>query len=111
MAKDRRARGNDRVQMVGSEADLMKGPDDMRQSAFAGGMLEMIGSEASLSKRTTPMGEFDKHVRGGREEWTGSMTEMNRTPRRGWDSWPTPISENSEPPESSISGYPTRGRR
>ena len=104
-------RESNRVQMIGSEAELQNGPDDMRQSAFPGGTVQMIGSEAVMVHRTTPMGEFDKHVRGGREEWTGSMTEMNRTPRRGWDSWPTPISENSEPPESSISGYPTRGRR
>ncbi len=101
----------DRVQMVGSESELQKGPLDMRQSAFPGGTVQMTGSEASLSKSTTPMGQFDKHVRGGSMQMTGSGAEVNRTPERGWESYQTPISENSEPSQNSISGYPRGGRK
>lgn len=108
MARDR---NTDKVQMTGSEAELSRGPRDMRQSAFPGGMLEMTGSEAELSKSTTPMGEFDKHVRGGTVEMTGSEALVNRTPRRGRDSWDTPISDNTQNPDSTESGYPRSGRK
>src|SRR4051812_10687846 len=101
----------DRIEMVGSEARLEKGPGDMRQSAFPGGTVEMTGSEASLSHATTPMGVFDKGVRGGRVEMTGSQTEMNRTPHRGWESYPPPGSENSEAPQETISSYPRSSGR
>jgi hypothetical protein len=111
MAKDRTARGSDRVQMVGSEADLMNGPDDMRNSAFSGGEVQMVGSEAVISRRTTPMGSFDgeysKNIgKSGSLEIIGSEVEFNRTPVRGFESYPTPISQNSETPGESISGYP-----
>lgn len=102
-------RDSNRVQMIGSEAELQNGPDDMRQSAFPGGTVQMVGSEAMMVHRTTPMGEFDKHVRGGTEEWIGSKTEMNKTPRRGWESYPTPISRNSEASESTESSFPGSG--
>jgi hypothetical protein len=99
----------DRIQMIGSEADTTPGsPNDMRQSAFRGGTVQFTGSEAELSKRTTPMGEFDKHVRGGRLEMIGSGAECNRTPRRGWDSYETPLSQNSEEETNRVSGYPTK---
>lgn len=102
----------DRIQMIGSEADTTPGsPNDMRQSAFPGGTVEFTGSEASLSRRTTPMGVFDKGVRGGMVEMTGSGAEVNRTPQRGWESYETPISENSQQPGSSVSGYPRSGRK
>lgn len=101
----------DRIQMVGSEADLQNGPDDMRQSAFSGGTVQFTGSEASLSRRTTPMGVFDKGVRGGMVEMTGSGAEVNRTPIRGWESYETPISQNSQNPEKTDSGYPRSGRK
>ncbi len=98
-----------RVEMVGDEMDLNKGPDDMRQSAFPGGTVQMVGSEAMMVHQTTPMGQFDKHVRGGTQEWTGSTVDLNQTPHRGWDSYPTPISDNSTASESSKSGYPGGG--
>lgn len=102
----------DRIQMIGSEADTTPGsPNDMRQSAFPGGTVEFTGSEASLSRRTTPMGVFDKGVRGGSMEMIGSGAECNRTPHRGWESFDTPISENSEASNSSVSGYPRSGRK
>lgn len=101
----------DRIQMVGSEADLQNGPDDMRQSAFPGGTVQFTGSEASLSRRTTPMGVFDKGVRGGMVEMTGSGAEVNRKPIRGWESYETPISQNSQNPENTDSGYPRSGRK
>ena len=102
---------NNRIQMVGSESDLQNGPDDMRQSAFPGGTVEFTGSEASLSRRTTPMGVFDKGVRGGMVEMTGSGAEVNRTPVRGWESYETPISQNSQNSENTGSGYPRAGRK
>ena len=101
-----------RVQMIGSEAGMNTGgPHDMRQSAFPGGMAQIIGSEADLVHKTTPMGEFDKHVRGGREQFVGSMTEMNETPYRGWQSYPAPLSMNSQNPEADESGFPGSGPR
>jgi len=102
---------SDKIQMTGSKADLTKSPRDMRQSAFTGGTVYMTGSEAELPHRTTPMGEFDKHVRGGTVEMTGSGAEVNRTPVRGWDSYETPISENSENSESASSSYPSPGKK
>lgn len=101
-----------RVQMIGSEAATTPGsPNDMRQSAFPGGVLEMIGSEAEIVHKTTPMGVFDKHVRGGREEWIGSMTEDDRTPRRSWQSYPSPFSDNSEGSQAVTSSYPGNAPR
>lgn len=102
----------DRIQMVGSEADTTPGsPNDMRQSAFPGGTVQFTGSEAGLSKRTTPMGEFDKGIRGGKVEMIGSETELNRTPVRGWESYETPVSRNSENSNTGNSGYPRGGSK
>lgn len=100
----------DRIQMVGSEAELEKGPRDMRNIAFTGGMVEMVGSEAEMPHRTQPQGQFDKGVRGGKVEMIGSEVVFNRTPVRGWESYSTPISDNSETPQSSVSGFPSAGR-
>ena len=101
----------DRINFIGEQVDLSKGPGDMRQSAFAGGMAQMIGTEMDLSSRTVPMGVFDKGVRGGSMDM-GDITDtpLNRTPQRGWDSYDTPISGNSETPSTSTSGYPGKGR-
>ncbi len=98
-----------RVEMIGSEMDLQRGPDDMRQSAFPGGTVQMTGSEAVMVHQTTPMGEFDKHVRGGTTEWIGSQVDLNKTPQRGWTSYPTPISQNTENPQGTGSSYPGSG--
>jgi|ERR1700722_1142857 len=104
-------RGN-RIQFIGTEAALDKnGPLDMRQSAFPGGTLEMIGTEARLVHKTTPMGEFDKHVRGGMEEWIGSQASLDRTPRRTWQSYESPFSSNSEGVQGDESSFPGTGPR
>lgn len=98
--------------MIGSEAATTPGsPNDMRQSAFPGGTLEMIGSEADLVHKTTPMGQFDKHVRGGRQEWIGSEAELDHTPRPSWQSYPSPFSENSTGSHDVASSYPGSGVR
>lgn len=112
-APDRRARGNDRIQMVGSEADTTKNsPLDERNIAFTGGMVEMVGSEAEMPRRTQPMGRFDKHVRGGTVEMVGSEVEgMFDRPQRGWDSYPTPIAQTSEQPQDAVSSFPSPGRK
>lgn len=104
-------KSDNRIQFVGSEADLQSGPDDMRNDNFPGGMVEFVGSEAELSRKTDPMGVFDKHVRGGTVQFIGSEAECNRTPRRGWQSYTTPISQNSDTPEASVSSYRTTGKR
>lgn len=102
----------DRIQMIGSEADTDKNsPRDMRNIAFQGGMVEMVGSEAEMPRGTVPQGEFDKHVRGGRLEMTGSEAPLSRTPSRGWESYPTPISDNSETPQARVSSFPSRGKK
>lgn len=102
---------NSKIQMVGSEQELSKGPDDMRQSAFPGGMVQMTGSDASLSRRTTPMGVFDKHISGGMTQTFATTVDLNRTAHRGWDSYDTPMSDNSETPDSSMSGFPSGGSK
>lgn len=104
-------RNDSRVQFVGSQADLQNEPRDMRNDNFAGGLVEFVGSEAELSRRTDPMGVFDKHVRGGMVEWIGSEAECDRTPRRGWQSFSTPISENTEPPQMAVSSYRGAGNK
>ncbi len=95
-----------KVQMTGSEADLSKGPRDMRADAFLGGTVEMIGSESDLSRRTTPMQEFNKGVRGGKTEMIGSEADLSYKPQRGWNSYSTPISENTLESEQVASSYP-----
>ena len=113
MAKDRTARGGDRIQMIGSEADTTKNsPLDERNIAFVGGTVQMVGSEAEMPRRTQPMGQFDKHVRGGSLEMVGSEVEgMFRSPQRGWDSYPTPIAETSQEAQDVTSSYPSPGRK
>ncbi len=109
MARERKIEKRDnRIQMTGSEAGLMDGPHDMRQSAFAGGRVEFTGSQAELSKNTTPLGIFNKNVRGGRVEMTGSEATLDRTPRRGYDSYETVISINSQNSSEHDSGWPGR---
>lgn len=98
-----------RIEFVGSQAELQRGPNDMRQSAFPGGTVQMIGSEAVMAHKTTPMGEFDKHVRGGEQEWTGSRAELDRTPRRSWQSFDSPFSVNSESSQDTGSSFPGSG--
>ena len=98
---------NKNVEMVGTEFDLKKGPDDMRRDSFSGGMVEMIGSEAALGYRTVPMGVFDKGISGGSVamDFAGKVG-LDRTPRQGWESYDTPISDNSMTPQKAVSGYP-----
>lgn len=100
---------NARVQMTGTEMDLSSGPDDMRNSAFPGGTVQMVGSEASLVHQTTPMGVFDKHISGGTQDWIGSTVDLNRAPHRGWESYPTPTSDGSDNSMSTKSSYPGGG--
>jgi len=94
------------VQIVGSQADLDKSPHNQVLDSFAGGTVQMIGSEAELSHKTTPMGEFNKGIKGGRVDMVGSMTELNRAEHRGYESWETPLADASYNPTGTKNSYP-----
>jgi hypothetical protein len=105
-----------RIQMVGDQSDLRSGPLDMIADDFPGGMEQMVGSTANISRRTDPMGSFEgeysKHISGGKVEFIGQtdLCPVDRTARRGWDSYSTPISKNTEPAEKRVSNYPSKGQ-
>jgi hypothetical protein len=85
--------------MIGSQADLKNGPADMQREEFRSGTIDMIGSDAEMHGRT-PIGEFDKHTRGGTIDFIGDRMSLSNTPKRGWDSWDTPIAEQTKNPQN-----------
>lgn len=95
------------IQMTGSEVDLKEGPRDMRQTWGGKSTIQEVGSAADMTRGITPMGQFDKHVRGGRMQFIGDDTDLKgREAHRGWESYSTPISDNSQTPTDKASGYP-----
>jgi hypothetical protein len=95
------------IQMVGSESDLKSSPKDMRQTWGGKSMIQEVGGTAQLTQGVTPMGQFDKHVRGGRMQQIGSTMDLKGfAPHRGFESYDTPISDNSEGSMDRVSGYP-----
>lgn len=97
-----------KIDMIGSEAELKpSSPADVRpdNSGIRGGTMDIVGSGAELSRRVTPMGNFDKGISGGTMQMTGSDALLSKTPSRGWQSHPTPISRNTENPDKGGSGF------
>lgn len=94
------------IQKVGTDMDLKQGPLNVVQKGFEHGRVQMTGSAAELSRRTTPMGEFDKHISGGTMEMMADKEcTVSRTPRRGFESYNTAMSDNSQTPDSNKSSF------
>lgn len=99
-----------KIEFTGSQADLKMGPRNMIQDGFSHGTVEMTGSEAMLSQRTTPLGDysgrFAKNDRGGSLHMTGSEADLKvKSEHRGWESASTPISDNSQNAEDTTSSF------
>lgn len=76
----------DRIQMVGSEMDLMSGPNEQMLDTFGGGTVEAIYDPMDLGRRSNPLGVFTMQSMG-QEEWVGSTVgDLKRAPHRGYES-------------------------
>jgi len=81
-----------KLQLLGSEAYLEKGPGEMGQERGGHNMTkELLGSEASINQ--TPYNLFPINENTGKplRQFLGSEAELDRTPRHGWQSYPSPL--------------------